>query len=296
MKKCITLCTVLLSIFSFLHAQNPVPNSSFETWIDYGYYENPESWGTVNEFTWPFGGNSPFTVKKDSNSNGGVLAVKMVTIGYNNLAIPAVMCTGKISFSNFSCTGGFPISSGYANFSGYFKYSPFEDDTCVLFAMLTKWDAANSKRDTVAVSTFFAGSTPNYSYFSDSFNYHIAEIPDSAQVILSTTKNVFGAPLGSILLVDDISFSDAVGIDDLNYIGVKILPNPASDFLNIRLPTTFHHARFQLFDLLGMKIADLPLPDPQNSISVKSLPEGIFFCRVLSSGKLQASGKIVVKH
>ena len=123
MEKLFTIFMMVM-VCAVTNAQNPVPNSGFETWIQYATYEEPQSWGTVNDDTWTFGGNSPFTVKKDSNSHDGALAAKLVRIGHNNQVFPAVMCTGEISFSNFSCTGGFPVSAGYSHFSGYFKYSP----------------------------------------------------------------------------------------------------------------------------------------------------------------------------
>src|SRR5262245_34668251 len=100
-------CIILVGLALSVHAQNPVPNPGFDNWIDYGPYEDPEGWNSFNEFTWPFGA---VTVKKDSGTQSGVLSVKLVTIGHNNTVIPGVLCTGLASFSDASCSGGFPVN------------------------------------------------------------------------------------------------------------------------------------------------------------------------------------------
>src|ERR1043165_1935531 len=160
----------------FAAAQNPIPNPGFESWIDYGPYEDPQSWNSFNQSTWPLGA---VTVKKDSATHSGIFSVKLVTLGHNNTVIPGVLCTGVVAFSDASCSGGFPVTLPFANFTGFYKYLPVPGDSCLMFAMLTKWNEINGMRDTIAVATFFGQSVSTYTFFSIPFSYQSAELPDS---------------------------------------------------------------------------------------------------------------------
>jgi hypothetical protein len=242
-------CIFILLLTLSAHSQNPIPNPGFETWVDYGPYEDPQGWSSLNEFTWPFNG---VTVKKDSATQSGVLSVKLITIGQNNTSIPGVLCTGTLTFSNSSCSGGFPVSLPAATFEGFYKYLPETGDSCLMFAMLTKWNTAISKRDTVAVVSFNAVPVSNYTFFSKPFNYNSSEIPDSGQVYLSSTINLLASIPGSVLVVDDLSFSGIVGMMR-SLPRRKIFLTLLMNFYNYKFLLHFMRS-IEVFDYLGGKI------------------------------------------
>ncbi|HYV93363.1 MAG TPA: T9SS type A sorting domain-containing protein [Chitinophagales bacterium] len=288
------LCGFIFSGSLSAYSQNPVPNPGLEAWVDFGPYEDPQWWGSLNEFTWPFGGVS---VKKDSGTHSGVLAVKLISIGHNNTTLPGVMCTGTLTFSNASCKGGFPATLPFANFAGFYKYLPEPGDSCLLYAMLTKWNTVNSKRDTVAVAVFSAQPVANYTFFSIPFHYYSAQVPDSGQIILSSTIYLLAAIDGSVLIIDDLAFTGIVGIDEITSVPVKIYPDPANEFLHCQIPPPLHAHDVDVFDCLGRKVQSVSLSASLELISTKQFPEGIFFYKILNGEKREvASGKFMVSH
>lgn len=287
-------CTLILFWSLYVHSQNPVPNPGFETWIDYGPYEDPDSWNSFNESTWPFGG---VTAKKDSGTHSGALAVKLITIGHNNTIIPGVLCTGSLSFADASCSGGFPVNIPYANFTGFYKYLPVSGDSSVMFAMLTKWNTISGARDTIADATLLGELEDNYTYFSIPFNYHSAETPDSGQIVLSSTKYLFNATPGSFLIVDDLAFSGVVGIDEISPVAAKIFPDPADELLQLQVSSVLHVKSIDVIDCFGRMMQSNYLLNSPGIISTKQFPGGIFFYKMLDENRrVVASGKFVVHH
>lgn len=294
MRKLMRCYWFMLMCYSSAYGQNPVPNGGFETWvINAPFWEDPTFWESTNYLT---SGFNATVVKKDSSTQGGFLAAHMATIGHNNQQILAAMCTGSIIYPA-TCVGGFPADFPYGRLEGFYKYAPGVNDSCVVFAMLTRWNEAVDQRDTIAVAAFFGDTALSYTFFSTPFHYHMAGVPDSGQVIISTTKKISAPPSGSVLLIDDISFAGTVGIDELPSVPVKIFPNPANEFCRLQIPVTMHASDVEFFDLLGRKIESFHPSTSQELISLKHFPEGIYFYEVLSAEKeVLASGKLMVKH
>jgi hypothetical protein len=295
MKKLMTLCSLFFACHLSSPAQNPVPNPSFETWetIVPPYWEDPVGWESTNSLT---SGFSATNVKMDSSAHTGVLAAHLATIGHNNQQVIAAMCTGEIIYP-YSCSGGFAVSVSYESLEGYYKYGPGVGDSCLVFAMLTKWNEVNDHRDTVAIATFYGDSANSYTLFSTPFNYYIEENPDSAQIIIATSNDSLTPPGGSILLVDDIAFTGSVGIKEIISVPVKIIPNPANETVQLKIPPEMYAGNAAVFDYLGRKVTSVQLTNSQETIATTQFPEGIFLYTIRNDeGTLLASGKFIVKH
>jgi hypothetical protein len=299
---CINIIKIFLlisiSIFFFEEksiAQNPVPNPGFETWIEVnGLYEEPEGWGSQNPYTWSF----VFTVSKDQSSFSGDYAVKIATKGHNNTFITGILCSGVLNVSDFSCKGGFPVDYRWGYFSGYFKYAHDSADVCMMKALMWKWNTSTLSRDTVATAVFYGDNiSGEYEPFGVPFEYKSADVPDSAMIVIAATDSLFSAPIGSVLLVDDIAFSGSIGINEVSSKTILIYPNPADEKLFIQLPQLASSTSIKIYDLAGRLISSQSITAQQIKINTKEFPDGLYYFMVESiEGKNISAGKFVVQH
>lgn len=75
---------------------------------------------------------------------------------------------------------------------------------------------------------------------------------------------------------------------------VILYPNPTDDKLHIRIHDLDGFADLQMYDLHGRVLIRERIQEGENSIKL-NLPSGIYICTIVNDGKLEYSGKIVVK-
>ncbi len=253
MQKYFSLLTITLAfIASAMHAQTVVPNANMESWVHTGSYDSPTGWSTPNAVSVGLGAGA--CVFKDSLIvNSGHYASKMVCVTSLFGNIPGAMGTGSLDVANQTFSGGFHLTdSNVAALIGYFKYSPVSVDSCLIYSILTKWNVATSQRDTVAVATFIAGTTANYTLFSQPFvMLDTTEAADTALIICSTTAHYNASQVGSTLWVDDIGFTNAVGIPEIQDVKILAYPIPADQSLEITLPQNLNAESILIFQCCG---------------------------------------------
>jgi hypothetical protein len=80
-----------------------------------------------------------------------------------------------------------------------------------------------------------------------------------------------------------MSFSDYVDIfmpreqEDV----LTVYPNPASNLLNINLPSDKLGGELHVLSLDGKTLMSHKLVDSQTAIDINSLPQGVYFCRYI---------------
>jgi hypothetical protein len=72
-----------------------------------------------------------------------------------------------------------------------------------------------------------------------------------------------------------------------------IFPNPAQDWINIRM-TEAGHSRLQIINLNGQVLIDKFSHDEVDNIDISGLPGGIYFVKV-TAGKDLIMRKLIVK-
>jgi hypothetical protein len=72
-----------------------------------------------------------------------------------------------------------------------------------------------------------------------------------------------------------------VGIEDIkpNSMGVQVYPNPATEWLNIKVAPGFTDVTVKLINLSGQLVGQYPLNAPLNYLSVNSLPYGLYLLK-----------------
>jgi hypothetical protein len=78
---------------------------------------------------------------------------------------------------------GKPFSKRPTAFQGYYKYSPANNDTLVIFIALTKYNSAQNLRDTIGRGEFVSSEVQNtYKNFNVPIVYNSENTPDSIQL------------------------------------------------------------------------------------------------------------------
>jgi hypothetical protein len=214
MKRIITLTLVAL-VACHMHAQNLVPNGSFETWDYYNTWTlEPQYWYTPND-------QLTETVVQDSNAFEGNLAMRVKVLsgfegGVAQTADVIVPLSSFPSVLHFAVKASVP--DGDENDQVSVTVNFFNEDALVLSHT---WTATDSIAQWEEVNFGFVppGATVT-----------------EAQIIVSAGYN---GPLGggswdTWISVDDMYWTTAESVEDTHVAALELFPNPANDALNLK--------------------------------------------------------------
>jgi hypothetical protein len=274
-----------------------VPNGTLETWNNIILYEDPANWSSPNQLTAILGIT---TVTKSTDASSGTYAARLegAYIDAFQLNVPGAIGTGQIDATTQSFKGGFPLNGASpAALIGYYKYAPVGADSCLMFSVLFRWDAVNNQRDTVAIAYYSTGAVTDYTLFSAPFIPLSGETPDSAIVIISTSKDILTAQAGSTLYVDDIDLSGAVGLADPAPSLISVYPNPADESVTFSIAIGWNAARAEVIRIDGSYMSSYAVSAGDFRINTKQFPQGLYMCQLKDeSGKIVAAGRFTVSH
>jgi hypothetical protein len=199
---------------------------------------------------------------------------------------------------------GVPFTARPTHFKGYFKYTPTNGDSALVYARLIK--VVNGQRTQVGIARqVVLGNVPNYTLFDIPFTYQSAAAPDSIIVVYTSSAaadNLNAPQVGSVLWVDNSSLEIRVGTS-LNLermVAVETFPNPAIETVNLRLSAPLKEAAdLQFWTIDGKMVAEKPLEvgNSEQSVPVFDLPAGSYFYNIVEKTKtVIASGKIEILH
>ncbi len=274
-----------------------IPNFGLEDWTAVASYEEPNSWKTSNALAAQAGISNVF---KTTDKHGGTFAIKVTSaatgLGY---VVPGAACTGDIVLQGLGVkfVGGFAYTNRADLFNGFMKYTPSSTDSATLIAFLFKRTATG--RDTIAYAIKNYGGVASYTAFSQDFTYMSTQSPDSAMVILLSSKNLAAAQDGSELFVDDISFSGTVaGVTNLanNSVSIAVYPNPSSESVNFSISNISSAKALNIYDILGKKVKSIEVSSAQISVSTEGLNNGLYFYQVADrNNNIISTGKFSIK-
>lgn len=272
------LLIALLAISSATFAQ--IPNNGFEDWSNPSgaSYQNPTGWGTSNEVGAQL--PSPFVnvTKETTDVGAGASSIKLETVNIIITNVAGVALTGVINYQttlNFS--GGFPYTSRPGSLTGKMKYLPAAaTDSSFIYAVLFKWNSAQNKRDTIAIATLITGAANNWTNFGAALNYSLPDNPDSALILISSSKGFLGSA-GSKLWVDDLAFQYSAGTEDIYNNNITVFPNPAQNVLYLNaIPGQYRQAA--IYNYAGMLIMNHTVQG--NALDISALPNGTYILSV----------------
>ena len=132
-----------------------------------------------------------------------------------------------------------------------------------------------------------AGSTEQHPWhtFTESGNY----------TVCLTVSNENSSDTYCRTLFVGVSGSEEIAIEQSN---IAIIPNPANDYLRITGLSLAdgQQASIALLDVNGKRVTEHTLSADQAGIATHSLPEGIYFCRIMVDHQLVAIRRVVILH
>ncbi|MBK9730219.1 MAG: T9SS type A sorting domain-containing protein [Chitinophagaceae bacterium] len=293
MKKITLLLTLVSTALFYSYGQN-IPNGDMETWIPVAGYDSLVSFTSTNSFFFP-----TVNVTKDTDAHGGSFAAKMVgTTWLGVFPVPGGIGTNaKVNLTTFTLSGGYPYSQRPVAFTGWFKYAPVNNDSCIMLALFTKWNG--TKRDTIGIAPYFGkGTAGAYQEFYTNVLYLSAENPDTAFVLTLTSSAFLTAQVGSVLYIDDLNFTFNTGVNEVKNVDqvIAAYPNPARDRFTIELKDNHDAVSVELFDVLGNKVKQSKVTSNSIVFSTSSLVDGLYFYQLKDANdKSLVSGKFSVR-
>ena len=281
-KHLIALIAFICGIAMTINAQ--IPNSGFENWTS----GDPDNWATSNAF--PAG---LINITQTSDSHSGSYAVRGEVINFFGTPMGPVIQSGPGAT-------GFAISEQYHSFELWYKFTSVGSDK---FSVNVGLEKAGNPIAQGAVALPATIST--YTHITVPLNYITTDVPDLAIIQLSITGPVTGSDVhvGSVMLIDDLSFSLSTGIENNAFSDLpgNCYPDPSTDFINIPFNENISgEVILNVFDPYGKEVKKIAGQLQQYGknvfqFSVEDLSPGIYFYSINGQNR-HYHGKFMVRR
>jgi len=291
--------------FSVQISAQQVPNGSFETWTD----GEPDSWKTSNQ---NIAGLVDFTmVTRDmSDPHQGTASAKLSVVTktipfIGTYTLPGVITLGKLNFDPIAQTasikGGSPFAGLPQKLTGYFKYLPFNNDTCAMGWGLTRWN--NGVRDTIGYAAIDTMGTFNsWTYFEIPLKYRVWEIPDTVNILIINSNPLDGVNhTGTAMWIDDLSFVyGALGVEGTTFskeLNIYAEPDARQLILSSAFPKQ-ENLDIRLYTIAGIEAGHWKRSMQQSTenLDLNALSPGTYVIRIISGNRLIDSRKITILY
>lgn len=276
-----------------------IPNAGFENWTTtIGAYDIPNQWGTMNNTTKTF---SVFTATKATPGNPGNSFLKLTSKTVSATVINGIAVSGKLDSITMKPISGFPCTLQPVSFTGSWQHMIYGSSQGALTAVLTKWNTALNKRDTIAkASQTLSGMAMSWANFSINFTYSSSVVPDSSIIELrasgSNPTNL------DYLWVDNLAYSGiATGIKtETNLINsLLIYPNPGSENITVNLDLkNSTQTTIELIDIQGKVVIAKDLGTIQGEfkqiLNVSRISRGSYSIKITTENGTQTK-KIIIE-
>lgn len=277
MKKYIFLLAAFNVIAITLNAQ--IPNFSFENWTNMGTYENPDSWGTLNNATTMAG---VYTVTKGTPGNPGSSYMKITSKTIGTGVVGGIAVSGQLDSITMQPKSGFPFTLRPISFTGKWQHMIYGSSQGSLTVFLTRWNTSINNRDTIAIaSQTLSGMAMSWANFTINFSYSDTTNPDTCVIVLRASGN--NPTNNDYLWVDNLAFSGTVSTNDLyqDEILISVSPNPATENIFVSSAGGIIFQSFSLYDVKGSQIRSAELKNvSQFSLDLSALPKGEYFLKI----------------
>ncbi|MFZ5552859.1 MAG: T9SS type A sorting domain-containing protein [Bacteroidota bacterium] len=277
MKKYIFLLAAFNVIAITLNAQ--IPNFSFENWTNMGTYENPDSWGTLNNATTMAG---VYTVTKGTPGNPGSSYMKITSKTIGTGVVGGIAVSGQLDSITMQPKSGFPFTLRPISFTGKWQHMIYGSSQGSLTVFLTRWNTSINNRDTIAIaSQTLSGMAMSWANFTINFSYSDTTNPDTCVIVLRASGN--NPTNNDYLWVDNLAFSGTVSTNDLyqDEILISVSPNPATENIFVSSANGIIFQSFSVYDVKGSQIRSAELKNvSQFSLDLSALPKGEYFLKI----------------
>ena len=278
MKLFTLISLIFFSAAILIRAQ--IPNADFENWTN----GTPDGW---------FADNVPpslLPVTQTTDAESGTSAVKGEVISSMGATLTPLIVAGSSSNNQ-----GIAVAARYSSLNGYYKFSPVQDDSMIVIAVMYK---NGNKIGTAVVEPTAAGS---YTHFGAPITYSTSDIPDTCRITISIINPAGASSVhtGSVMYVDNLSFGTVTSVDGNKTVPDKFsldqnYPNPfnPSTKITYSLPES-GFAKIVIYNVLGEEVKTLITGNQSAglhnvSADFLNLASGIYIYRLNFNGE---SGK-----
>jgi Secretion system C-terminal sorting domain len=313
MKRIFTLVVFVSCFFATTHGQQNVWGGTFEYWkynsVHHFYEPDSSIFSTLNQLdTIP---TPPgVTVYPCDTAHSGSRSAKLVTrkIDIMDIIIPGVIGTIKINWATLNAILGIPYPYGITKpvrFTGYYQSFPVSNDSAGAVILLSRWNTAMHHRDTLAYNKLvFHGTVSDWTQFDVPVIYiDQTTIPDSLTLLYLSSAG-FNAlymtacvgSVGSMALFDDVNLNGVNGFPLMLMpsVSVKLSPNPAKDFMNIRLGEEVANGNFEVYDSQAKFIRRYSINGNSGQVPVGDLSAGMYYYKLTVKDQMLSSGTFAV--
>lgn len=270
-----------------------IPNSGFESWINYSYYE-PENWLTSNFMTFMGSGLSATQSTEHMDGDYSIRLETQLTQWNDTMAF---VTNGHLGENGPA--GGMPISQVPDKFTFYYKYFPVGLDSALAGGWLYYFDPVQDSSILLEEAMVKLAAADEWTYVEIPFTLVGTPIPDTLNLAFSSSNlDEEGAitSLGSVLYIDkvEVIIQTSVFENRRDLIrSLKINPNPADQFIEIILENSDQSlSQLDIFNDQGRKVLETKF-EPGNSVPFKlditSLAKGFYLVKVVNAGKIYTS-------
>lgn len=297
--------TLLLAAFSILiisaFAQEDIPNNGFEDWSD----GEPVEWNTLDQDL--MGTEFDMVTEDTDNPYDGSASARLETIEQYVFPVGDVIMPGMITLGEIEAdpitqegevTGGVPYTGNPQSMSGYYKYDPAEEDSAAVGVVLFKW--TGETRDTLGGADFYPQEeVTDWTAFEAVLEYEIWEIPDTMNIIASSTAMEDDTPEGSVLHLDELTFNyGPTSVIEPDFkADFAVVPESYSHRFRIKLKTGEPiKATVQLFNIRGKMLRSFEHAFYMRDayINYRNLPAGIYIVRVVTESERVFTQKVEI--
>ena len=206
MKKIIL--SAIAGSFLTITAFAQIPNNSFESFTNMGTYDNPVSWGTMNNTT---NAMSVYTAQKGTPGFPGASYLKLTSKTMGPSVMNGIAVSGVLDSMTMMPKSGFAYAMRPINFTGRWQHMASNQGSITV--TLTRWDMGTNSRVTVAAANqTLSGMAMSWANFTIPFTYVDAGNPDTCIIVLKASGS---SPVnGDYLWVDNLTFSGFTGINE----------------------------------------------------------------------------------
>lgn len=304
MKKTLLLFAALL-LTHLTYSQ--VPNLDLEQWTDFGQYMEPSGeWTTANKIVLLSGFN-PVTTTRVTDAHGGTYAAKIETdeIQFLGTLVSGTLALGEFDQgalppNNLKQGIPYPYSTTLANFTGWYKFTSVNSDSCTIYCWLFKYNTTTGDRDTVAFAGFTQStSVSSYTMWDEPFNYFSTDTPDSMSIVIASSKegDIFQGQVGNAVWVDDIQLGLSTGLVDVLTPEVKVtaFPNPSSDVVRFSWERNLLEGSIQIYSLDGKLVMEKSVVGQDAEADISDLPRGSYHFLLNDQTTALYSGSFLVQ-
>jgi len=320
MKKIVFLVALsLLGFSSISKAQTVLPDGDFESWKLYTpvssapFYEPTggffKTLNLLDTIPTPPG----ITVYRCDTAHAGTYSARCITrkIDVLSIIIPGVVGNITLHFQTNSAILGVPFkwTARPVRFQGYYEAYPLNGDSAAAILLLSKWNTATKKRDTLAYNRLvFHGTVSSWTKFDTAITYrNNTDMPDTICMLLLScagysASNMFGSvgQVGSQALFDDVTLTGVYpwGVDNLltQNLSISVSPNPASDHINVSLEKAVQGGSFEIYNVQGRLVGKRQMNDLNARFDISSLPAGMYYYRMCKDNTSLGTGSFIVNH